>query len=105
MKKIIQFGYSVRVPEGIPLVDCRSISNPYPKYAHDFAAGRHMVRNDPHFQTCVDEAYALLQSHDVIGVGCGYGVHRSGEVVREIETRADFHGHSLWVERIGKNSA
>lgn len=85
VKKIIQFGYNVKVPEGIPLVDCRVIPNPW--NIGDPVAQRHAVRNHPSFPGLVDEAEALLKSHPVIGVGCGYGVHRSGTVVDALERR------------------
>lgn len=91
-KKIIQFGYNVRVPEGIPLVDCRVIANPYPKFAHDQVAARHAVRTDPAFPGLVDQAEKLLAENDVIGIGCGYGVHRSGTVVDALMRRYR-HGH------------
>ena len=82
-KLIIQFGYSVKVPEGdIPKVDCRVIPNPYK--IQDPVAQRYAVRNDPNFKPLVQEAIRLLHEHDVIAVGCAYGVHRSGMVVDEI---------------------
>lgn len=103
MKKIIQFGYNVKVPEGIPLVDCQCLPNPYPKYAHDRVAARHFVRSAPEFEKLVTDAATLLTQHDVIGVGCGYGVHRSGTVVEELERRAR-RGNcpEFEVEEIGK---
>lgn len=85
MRKVIQFGYNVKVPEGIPLVDCRVIPNPYPKYAHDPVAARYSVRTHEKFLTLVQTGIDLLKEHDVVGVGCGYGVHRSGTVVKEME--------------------
>lgn len=98
-KKIIQFGYSVKVPEGIPLIDCRSIPNPY--RVTDPVAQRRAVRGHPDFQVKVWEALRALETSDVIGIGCGYGVHRSGEVVNEVLYRA----RGDWevdVENIGK---
>lgn len=104
MKKVIQFGYNVRVPEGIPLVDCRVIKNPYPKFAHDRVAARHAVRSDPNFAGLVVQAEELLRKHDVIGIGCGYGVHRSGAVVEELEglTGSILLVPDFEVEKIGK---
>jgi len=99
--KIIQFGYNVKVPEGIPLVDCRHIPNPYPKFAHDKVAARYYVRSSPHFEGCVQRVLLLAnEEHPVIGVGCAYGVHRSGFVVEEVQNR--FCGDDPDVERIGK---
>jgi len=101
--KVIQFGYNVKVPSGIPLVDCQHLPNPYPKYAHDHVAARHHVRSSPHFEGCVQRALVLFdEEHPVIGIGCGYGVHRSGCVVEEVQRRFAKDGWDVEVEKIGK---
>jgi RNase adaptor protein for sRNA GlmZ degradation len=108
MKKILQFGYSVRVPEGIPLVDCRAIVNPYSRFRHDKSTGallkmREMVRMDRFFMPIVQQAARLLEKHEVIGIGCGYGVHRSGAVIDELKRRARFkYGPEFKVEKLKK---
>ena len=102
-KKILQFGYSVRVPEGIPLVDCRAIKNPYPRYKHDRAKAREAVRMDRFFMPIVQQASRLLEKHEIIAVGCGYGVHRSGFVIDELKRRFRYgYGPEFTVEKMGK---
>ena len=105
MKRIIQFGFSVRVPEGIPIVDCRAIVNPYSKFRHDKSTAallkmREMVRMDRFFMPCVQQASRLLEKHEVIGIGCGYGIHRSGAVIDELKRRARYgYGQAFTVEK------
>ncbi len=85
VKRIVQFGYTKGAPEGIPLVDCRTIANPYrlPEGEKLLA-----VRNDPEFAPKVEIAVQLLtrEKADVIGIGCSYGIHRSGAVAQEVVT-------------------
>lgn len=105
MKRVVQFGFSVQVPDGIPLVDCREIRNPYPRYKNNPAMARETVRLDPNFMRTVQKALDLLRKHDVIGVGCGYGVHRSGTVVEELKHRVRYeHGMEFTVEKMRRAS-
>jgi RNase adaptor protein for sRNA GlmZ degradation len=102
-KTIIQFGYNVRVPQDVvAIIDCRGIANPYPKYAHDRVAARWQVRNDPLFEGLVSRAMNTLEMYNVIGIGCGYGVHRSGAVVQEVTDRLERLGFDVEVENWGK---
>jgi len=83
MKTIIQFGYTIHSPPvGGPLVDCRSLSNPH--RIADHARQRQIVRESSGFWGKVEEVKNYLKDHDTVGVGCAYGVHRSGVVVEEV---------------------
>jgi len=95
--KIIQFGYKLEVPKGIPLVDCRILPNPF--RVQDDQQKRILVTNNRWFKTLVAEGVGLLKNYDTIGVGCAYGVHRSGMVVEAIT--AEVCG--VEVQRIGQS--
>jgi hypothetical protein len=104
-KKVIQFGFNIRVPEGIPLVDCRAIRNPYPRYKNDRAKAREAVRTDRFFMPIVQQASRLLEKHETIAVGCGYGVHRSGAVIDELKRRHRYgYGPEFTVEKYGREA-
>lgn len=86
MKTIIQFGYEVHVPpNGIPLIDCRVIPNPF-GIKNELLRARAVLQH-PKFKELVLNGMAQLSLHDTIGVGCGWGVHRSGEVAKEIQRK------------------
>lgn len=84
-KTIIQFGYKNvnNIPKGIPLLDCRVISNPY-KSGVSAEHLKAQVKLNPEFGKLVKHGVSLLHKNDTIGVGCLYGVHRSGAVSEEL---------------------
>ena len=85
-KVIYQFGFNVQEPpEHVPVVDCRQIPNPYRLPTPE--AQRLAVRGHRVFHSLVAEALQLLRENKAIGIGCGYGKHRSGEVVAEVLSR------------------
>lgn len=85
-KRIYQFGFknSKLPPKNVPVVDCRVIPNPFGLPDRERARA---VQRHPMFEALVQQALELLQSHDAIAVGCEYGRHRSGTVVKEIDIR------------------
>lgn len=98
MKQIIQFGFSVHpVPDGVPIVDCRPLPNPHKE--PDRVKQRWIVRTHPLFKHLVEQALQLLATHDKIGIGCAYGIHRSGMVAEEVERR--FQG-DVEIEKLNK---
>jgi RNase adaptor protein for sRNA GlmZ degradation len=89
MKTIYQFGYrNSQPPEGFPTVDCRTIPNPWTRGDNASDEERKAkVRLDPRFESLVDHGVSLLESWDLIAVGCVFGKHRSGAVADEIAKR------------------
>lgn len=98
MKKILQFGYRKSVPLSIPLVDCRVLPNPW--QLEDEEARRNAVISHPQFYVLVEEGLALLREHDVIGVGCLFGVHRSKYVAQEIASNCT---EQIEIEKWGRS--
>lgn len=97
MRKIVQFGFKfadpsefVKTVEGFgedsPVVDCRVLKNPYTPYLSAEECMQ-MAESDPLFEKVVAEGVAGLEWSQVIAVGCAYGKHRSGAVIREIVRR------------------
>lgn len=102
MKTVIQFGFNIRLPKpGTPIVDCRIITNPHGKYPPREIP--FVIRADPFFRSLVDQAKDLLKTHDVIAIGCAYGVHRSGEVVKLVEHELG-RDEDVVIQRIGKSA-
>ena len=88
MKTIIQFSYKLDggPPKGVPVIDCRSITNPYRLSETD--EGRvALVRAHEAFPVLVETGIEILTIRDEIAVGCTWGRHRSGTVAREIAAR------------------
>jgi RNase adaptor protein for sRNA GlmZ degradation len=96
VKRIFQFGYAKGAPAGVPLVDCRRIPNPF-RLAE--SEREPFVRSHPLFPVIVAEALRLLSEADAIGIGCTYGVHRSGVVAREVAARLSERGITASIER------
>jgi RNase adaptor protein for sRNA GlmZ degradation len=87
-KVIVQFSYrnSSSVPDGLPVVDCRSLPNPYQRYTKDEDL-KNTVRQLPGFEGVVHHGMQLIAQHDIIYIGCAYGKHRSGAVAEELAAR------------------
>ncbi len=73
-------------PAMTPVLDCRIPTNTYRRgYSDEWCKDR--VRNDPLFESVVQQGVPLLKTHGVLWVGCSYGKHRSGAVASEISER------------------
>lgn len=85
MKRVIQFSYKLDggPPEGVPVIDCRVIQNPY-RMANTDAARIELVEKHPAFPVLVEVGVGVLGVQDAIAVGCTWGRHRSGAVARAI---------------------
>lgn len=81
MKQIIQFGYKFGFPKNIPLIDCRIIPNSF---------NQKIIAKNPLVEKLADQAIILLQTYSIIGVGCLYGIHRSGEVIKRIQNKLPY---------------
>lgn len=89
MTKIIQFGYKYVRPEqleGLPVLDCRVIPNPFQWGVAD-AVLIERVRTNPEFPKVVERGLQLIAEHGAVYVGCAYGKHRSGAVAQELASR------------------
>jgi len=88
MKRVIQFSYKLdgSPPEGVPVIDCRVIQNPY-RQADTDAARIELVKKHSAFLVLVETGVGVLAVQDAIAVGCTWGRHRSGAVARAIATR------------------
>lgn len=90
-KSIVQFGYRTNPPPEVrekrmPVVDCRVIPNPFGRA--DSTEGRKaIVRKNPWFEPLVAAAVNILDTTDVVYIGCGYGRDRSGAVADEVARR------------------
>jgi len=83
MKTILQFGFKNGVPEGVPVIDCRAIPNPY-HASDDPKEVARIVRASKYFNALTMKACWALAHRDTIAIGCTHGVHRSGEVAKEV---------------------
>jgi hypothetical protein len=88
MKTIIQFSYRLDggPPKGVPVIDCRGITNPYRLSETDEGRAA-LVRAHEAFPVLVETGVEMLGIQDEIAVGCEWGRHRSGTVAREISSR------------------
>ena len=88
-KTVLQFGFrSGKPPIDMPVVDCRRIPNGLTRNV-SYSEAMNRVRRNRNFEPLVKQALKLLEEHDVIAIGCEWGIHRSGSVVDEVAKRRD----------------
>ena len=84
---VITFSYKLDgKPSGVPVVDCRVISNPHHKKGND-ETKRALVRQHPLFDSLVAQGVEKYNEYGEVYVGCTFGRHRSVAVAQEIEAR------------------
>jgi len=87
MKVIYQLSYKYdEFPEGVEVVDCRAIKNPYNSRLSNEQMIR-IVRTDKRFEELVRDGVRKLKTNPSLVVACSYGKHRSRAVAEEIYKR------------------
>lgn len=99
MKTIIQFGFSRhQPPSGVPVVDCRGITNPWRRDDRATDEQRFArVRSSSKFEPLVQEVLRQFEHQDVVAIGCAWGRHRSGAVAQEVRTRLEHLGQEVQI--------
>lgn len=87
VRTINTFGYNHPIDIGEAVVDCRTIQNPYRRWARPEPDMLAAVMADPMFEPCVKRGVELLRTFPTVFVGCSYGKHRSRFVAAEIANR------------------